>query len=310
MSLAFVFPGQGSQSVGMQNDLASHHPIVEQTYAEASAVLGFDLWQLVTTGSEEELKQTAITQPALLTAGVAAWRVWLAQDGVEPEWMAGHSLGEYSALVCAGVIDFADAVMLVRKRGEYMQAAVPAGEGAMSAVLNLAPATVAELCGQVAEGGVVSVANYNSSVQTVVSGSTEAVSRLGDLATDAGAKRVVPLPVSAPFHCQLMAPAAEQMAALLADVQFHQPQIKVINNVDVAAQTDPEEIKAALVRQVTGSVRWVEVIEKMVGQQVTQIVECGPGKVLAGLSRRISRDLKNHCLIDHDSVVKAVAECQ
>ncbi|MBL4623013.1 MAG: ACP S-malonyltransferase, partial [Immundisolibacteraceae bacterium] len=220
MSIAFVFPGQGSQSVGMQNDLASHHSIVEQTYAEASEVLGFDLWQLVTTGSEEQLKQTATTQPALLTAGVAAWRVWLAQHGVQPQWLAGHSLGEYSALVCAGVIDFADAVMLVRKRGKYMQAAVPAGEGAMSAVLNLDPVVVADLCQQAALGDAVSVANFNSSVQTVVSGSAAAVARFGELALEAGAKRVVPLPVSAPFHCQLMAPAAQQMATLLETVSF------------------------------------------------------------------------------------------
>ena len=193
MSIAFVFPGQGSQSVGMQDDLANNNPVVEQTYAEASEVLGFDLWQLVTSGDEERLKQTAITQPALLTAGVAAWRSWLAQDGTKPSYMAGHSLGEYSALVCAGVIEFADAVMLVRKRGEYMQAAVPAGEGAMSAILNLDPLQVADLCQQASAAGVVSVANFNSSVQTVVSGSTQAVARLGELANEAGAKRVVPL---------------------------------------------------------------------------------------------------------------------
>lgn len=308
MSIAFVFPGQGSQSVGMQNDLAGHHGVVEQTYAEASAVLGFDLWELVTTGTEEQLKQTAITQPALLTAGVAAWRVWLERDGARPQWMAGHSLGEYSALVCAGVIDFADAVMLVRKRGETMQAAVPAGEGAMSAVLNLDPVAVTDLCQQAAQGDVVSVANFNSSVQTVVSGSAAAVARLGELALEAGAKRVVPLPVSAPFHCQLMAPAAQQMETLLETVRFHPPKIAVINNVDVAVQTDSAEIKAALVRQVTGSVRWVEVIEKMVAEQVDQVVECGPGKVLVGLSRRISRDLQNHSLIDQESLLKTVAE--
>ncbi|RLA15595.1 MAG: [acyl-carrier-protein] S-malonyltransferase, partial [Gammaproteobacteria bacterium] len=246
MSLAVVFPGQGSQSVGMQNDLAEAFPVIQETYAEASAVLGFDLWQLITVGSEEELKQTAITQPALLTAGVAAWRAWLSQGGPKPELMAGHSLGEYSALVCAGVIEFSTAVMVVRKRGEFMQSAVPAGEGAMAAILNLDSASIAGLCEQVDQLGVVQIANYNSPVQTVIAGTSAAVERVGQLAIEAGAKRVVPLPVSAPFHCELMAPAAQEMAKLLADVTFNSPQIAVLNNVDVATESDPEAIKGAL----------------------------------------------------------------
>lgn len=307
MSIAIVFPGQGSQSVGMQTDLAAAFPVVKETYAEASDVLGFDLWELVTTGSEEALKQTAVTQPALLTAGVAAWRVWLDQNGAQPTLMAGHSLGEYSALVCAGVIKFADAVMLVRKRGEYMQEAVPAGEGAMAAILNLAPSTINELCESAANTGTVQVANYNSPVQTVVAGTAGAVKQLGKLAIEAGAKRVVPLPVSAPFHCQLMAPAAERMAELLVGIEFNKPEISVVNNVDVAIVEQPDLIKDALVRQITGSVRWVELVENMVEQQVNGMIECGPGKVLNGLGRRIARDLEFHGVQDQSSLASALA---
>jgi len=292
----------------MQNDLAEAFPVIQETYAEASAVLGFDLWQLITVGSEEELKQTAITQPALLTAGVAAWRAWLSQGGPKPELMAGHSLGEYSALVCAGVIEFSTAVMVVRKRGEFMQSAVPAGEGAMAAILNLDSASIAGLCEQVDQLGVVQIANYNSPVQTVIAGTSAAVERVGQLAIEAGAKRVVPLPVSAPFHCELMAPAAQEMAKLLADVTFNSPQIAVLNNVDVATESDPEAIKGALVRQITGSVRWVELVEKMVTRKIHVVVECGPGKVLAGLGRRISRDLENRVLVDQSSLRDAAAE--
>jgi [acyl-carrier-protein] S-malonyltransferase len=306
MSIAFIFPGQGSQSIGMQNDLAQAFPTVEQTYAEASAELGFDLWQLVTEGSEEELKQTAVTQPAVLTAGVAAWRTWLSLNGPQPQFMAGHSLGEYSALVCAGVIDFADAVMLVRKRGEFMQAAVPPEVGAMAAILNLSPETIELLCQQAQTLGVVQIANYNSPVQTVVAGAVEAVERLGELATEAGAKRVVPLPVSAPFHCQLMAPAAQEMAELLAGTNFNSPQIPVVNNVDVQVEQQPEAIRAALVRQITGTVRWVEVVQKMIASDVTDMVECGPGKVLVGLGRRIAKDSVHHPLIDESSLRDAI----
>jgi len=308
MSLAFIFPGQGSQSVGMQNGLAQAFPVIQQTYAEASEVLGFDLWQLVTNGSEEQLKQTAVTQPALLTAGVAAWRAWLAQGGSQPILMAGHSLGEYSALVCAGVIEFADAVMLVRKRGEFMQSAVSAGEGAMAAILNLDPAKIGELCARSESLGVVQIANYNSPVQTqtVIAGTVAAVEQVSKLASEAGAKRVVPLPVSAPFHCQLMAPAADQMAELLVGTVFNPPQIAVINNVDVAIVEQPEAIKDALIRQITGSVRWVELVNKMIADKTSVMIECGPGKVLVGLGRRISRDLEQHALVDQRALSEAV----
>lgn len=306
MSTAFVFPGQGSQSIGMQNDLAAAFSVVEETYAEASAVLGFDLWQLVVSGTEEELKLTANTQPALLTAGVAAWRAWLAAGGSKPEMMAGHSLGEYSALVAAGVIEFVDAVMLVRKRGEYMQDAVPPGEGAMAAIMNLDSTLIHDLCVQSQRLGVVQIANYNSPVQTVIAGTAAAVEEVSQAASEAGAKRVVALPVSAPFHCQLMAPAAQKMAELIADTGFQPPQISVINNVDVALEDEPEAIKDALVRQITGSVRWVETVEKMVAGKVTTLVECGPGKVLAGLGRRISRETEQRVLIDPESLQNTV----
>lgn len=308
MSLAVVFPGQGSQAVGMQNNLAEAFPAIEETYAEASAVLGFDLWKLVTSGSEAELKLTANTQPALLTAGIAAWRAWLVSGGAKPAMMAGHSLGEYSALVAAGVIEFSDAVMLVRKRGEYMQAAVPAGEGAMTAILNLDSATIDGLCAEAGQLGVVQIANYNSPVQTVIAGTRAAVEKVGQLASEAGAKRVVSLPVSAPFHCQLMAPAARQMAELLDGTRFQQPEIPVINNVDVEILSDPAAIKDALVRQVTGSVRWVETVEKMTADKVTVMVESGPGKVLAGLGRRIAKEVDQRVLIDQDSLRDTIAE--
>ncbi len=308
MSTAFIFPGQGSQSVGMQDDLADGYEVVRETYEQASSVLGYDLWELVSEGDEQQLKQTAVTQPTLLTAGVAAWNVWRELGGCKPDLMAGHSLGEYTALVCAGVIDFSDAVDVVRCRGEYMQSAVPQGQGAMAAVMNLDPQLVAHLCEKVADDGVVQVANYNSSVQTVVAGEAAAVEQLNRLASEAGAKRVVMLPVSAPFHCQLMAPAADQMRGLLQGVTFSKPQIPVINNIDVEIVDDPELIKQALVRQVTGSVRWVEVVEKMSAAGVTKAFECGPGKVLTGLGKRITREIAFLPLVDRESIQEAAAE--
>jgi [acyl-carrier-protein] S-malonyltransferase len=292
----------------MQTDLAAAFPVVEETYAEASEVLGFDLWELVTTGSEEALKQTAVTQPALLTAGVAAWRVWLEQNGAQPTLMAGHSLGEYSALVCAGVIKFADAVMLVRKRGEYMQEAVPAGEGAMAAILNLAPSTINELCESAANTGTVQVANYNSPVQTVVAGTAGAVEQLGKLAIEAGAKRVVPLPVSAPFHCQLMAPAAERMAELLVGIEFNKPEISVVNNVDVAVESDPAGIRSALVRQLYCPVQWTKTVEFLAAEGIDTIIEVGPGKVLTGLGKRIVKSVSYIAVYTPETVASWQAE--
>lgn len=308
MTLALVFPGQGSQSVGMLAELAGEFPEVEQTFSEASAVLGYDLWPLVQNGPESELQLTAVTQPAMLTAGVAVWRAWQAAGGPAPAVMAGHSLGEYSALVCAGALPFGQAVQLVRQRGEYMQQAVPVGSGAMAAVLGLERAAVEAACaGAVQDDETVSVANYNAPLQSVIAGHTDAVNRAGAAAQAAGAKRVVPLPVSAPFHCTLMRPAADQLTPALADTTFSAPQVPVINNVDVASVDDPAAIRDALIRQIYSPVRWVEVIEAMAARGVTQVVECGPGKVLASLTKRICVDLDSLAVLDPASLRRALS---
>ncbi|MDD3649955.1 ACP S-malonyltransferase [Immundisolibacter sp.] len=308
MSLALVFPGQGSQSVGMLTALAGEFPQVEQTFAEASEALGYDLWQLVQNGPESELQLTAVTQPAMLTAGVAVWRVWQAAGGPMPAVMAGHSLGEYSALVCAGALPFAQAVQLVRQRGEYMQQAVPLGTGAMAAVLGLERAAVEAACAAACTADeIVAVANYNAPLQSVVAGHTAAVARAGSAAQAAGAKRVVTLPVSAPFHCSLMRPAADALAPALAAAHITPPAIPVINNVDVAAASEPEAIRDALIRQIYSPVRWVEVIEAMAARGVTRVVECGPGKVLAGLTKRICSELDSLFVQDPASLRQALA---
>ena len=308
MTLALVFPGQGSQSVGMLAELAGEFPEVEQTFSEASAVLGYDLWPLVQNGPESELQLTAVTQPAMLTAGVAVWRAWQAAGGPAPAVMAGHSLGEYSALVCAGALPFGQAVQLVRQRGEYMQQAVPVGSGAMAAVLGLERAAVEAACaGAVQDDETVSVANYNAPLQSVIAGHTDAVNRAGAAAQAAGAKRVVPLPVSAPFHCTLMRPAADQLTPALTDATFSAPQVPVINNVDVASVDDPATIRDALIRQIYSPVRWVEVIEAMAARGVTQVVECGPGKVLASLTKRICVDLDSLAVLDPASLRRALS---
>lgn len=308
MTLALVFPGQGSQSVGMLAELAGEFPQVEQTFAEASAVLGYDLWQLVQNGPESELQLTAVTQPAMLTAGVAVWRAWLAAGGPVPAVMAGHSLGEYTALVCAGALTFAQAVQLVRQRGELMQQAVPVGSGAMAAVLGLERAAVEAACaGAATADEVVAVANYNAPPQSVIAGHTAAVRRASAAAQAAGAKRVVPLPVSAPFHCDLMRPAAVALTPALAAASFSVPAIPVINNVDVATVSDPAGIRDALIRQIYSPVRWVEVIEAMAACGVTHVMECGPGKVLAGLTKRIAADLDSLAVHDPAGLRQALA---
>lgn len=308
MTLALVFPGQGSQSVGMLAELASEFPQVEQTFAEASEALGYDLWRLVCSGPESELQLTAVTQPAMLTAGVAVWRVWQAAGGPAPAVMAGHSLGEYSALVCAGALPFAQAVQLVRQRGEYMQQAVPLGTGAMAAVLGLERAAVEAACASACSADeIVAVANYNAPLQSVIAGHTAAVARAGSAAQAAGAKRVVTLPVSAPFHCSLMRPAAEALAPAIAAAHISPPAIPVINNVDVAAASDPAAIRDALLRQIYSPVRWVEVIEAMAARGVTHVVECGPGKVLAGLTKRIASELDSLFVQDPASLRQALA---
>ena len=289
--LAIVFPGQGSQSVGMLADLHAEFDIVKQTFAEASDALGYDLWALVAQGPEADLNETHRTQPALLTASVAVWRLWQQQGGATPAYFAGHSLGEYSALVCAGVLTLADAVKLVEKRGNYMQQAVPAGVGAMSAIIGLDDAAIAAACEQAAQGEVVSPVNYNSPGQVVIAGHKAAVERAGELCKAAGAKRALPLPVSVPSHCALMRPAAEQLAQDLAALNFNNAVIPVVNNVDVAIAADNVAVKDALVRQLYSPVRWTETIEWLAAQGVTDVLELGAGKVLSGLIKRIDKAL-------------------
>lgn len=308
MTLAFIFPGQGSQSLGMCAGLAAVSPLVRKTFDEASALLGYDLWKVTQEGPEEELNRTHVTQPAMLAAGVASWRLWREKGGRAPAVMAGHSLGEYTALVCAGAIRFEEAVGLVADRGRFMQEAVPAGEGAMAAILGLEDAKVIEVCAEAAQGAVVSAVNFNSPGQVVVAGSAAAVQRAVELAKEAGAKRAVLLPVSAPSHCALMKPAAERLAARLAAIEIRSPAIPVLNNVDVTAAAEPAAIRDALVRQLYSPVRWVETIRAMAAQGVTAVVECGPGKVLVGLNKRISKEMNAQALVDSAGLEQALKE--
>ncbi|WP_072668542.1 ACP S-malonyltransferase [Vibrio injensis] len=288
---AIVFPGQGSQAVGMLAELGEQHEVVKQTFSQASEVLGYDLWALTQQGPAEELNQTHRTQPAILAASVAIWRVWQSLNLPQPEVLAGHSLGEYSALVCSGVIDFQQAISLVELRGRLMQEAVPAGTGAMYAIIGLDDEAIATACQQAAQGQIVSPVNFNSPGQVVIAGQKEAVERAGVLCKEAGAKRALPLPVSVPSHCALMKPAAEKLAIALAGLQFNTPSIPVINNVDVMAETDPAKIKDALVRQLYNPVRWTEAVQNMSEQGVEKLIEVGPGKVLTGLTKRIVKTL-------------------
>lgn len=296
MSTAYLFPGQGSQSVGMLADVASEFSSIEQHYKEASDALGFDLWKLVQQGPDEELNQTHNTQPALLTASVALYDVAKEQGLVTPKFMAGHSLGEYSALVAAGALNFADAVKLVALRGEYMQQAVPAGKGAMAAVIGLDDDKVAQACKDAAEGQIVAPVNYNSPGQVVIAGEKLAVERAAEACRQAGAKRVLPLPVSVPSHCELMRPAAEQLQEALAKVELKQPQTPVINNVDVTNADSVDAIRDALVRQLYSPVRWTETINYLAQQGVEQAYEVGPGKVLSGLNKRIVKTMNCEAL--------------
>lgn len=306
-SFAFVFPGQGSQSVGMLGGWGDH-PAVRDTLAEASAALGQDLGALMRDGPQDELDLTTNTQPVMLCAGIAAYRAWRAEGGAEPAAVAGHSLGEYSALVAAGVLELADALRLVRFRAQAMQQAVPVGAGAMAAVLALEPAQVAAGCAKAAaaSGEVVEAANFNDPRQTVISGSAAGVEAAREVLKAMGAKRVVPLPVSAPFHCSLMKPAAEALRERLAGVAFAPPRIALVNNVDVAVYSDAQEIRDALYRQAFGPVRWVEVMQALRARGLTHIVECGPGKVLAGMAKRIDAELQVGSLYDPASL----AECK
>lgn len=306
--IAVVFPGQGSQTLGMLADLAAAHPVVEETFAEASSVLGYDLWQLVQEGPAEELNKTWQTQPALLAASVAIWRVWQQQKGTQPFLMAGHSLGEYSALVCAGVLDFKQAISLVELRGKLMQEAVPAGTGAMYAIIGLDNDAIAKACEESAQGQVVSPVNFNSPGQVVIAGNKEAVERAGAACKAAGAKRALPLPVSVPSHCALMKPAADKMAVSLENVTFSAPQFSVVNNVDVKVESSPEAIRSALVRQLYSPVRWTESVEFMAAQGVEQLLEVGPGKVLTGLTKRIVDTLTAAAVNDTASLAAALEQ--
>lgn len=308
MSLAFVFPGQGSQSVGMLKELAEQYSEVEATFKEASEVLAYDLWEIVQNGPAEKLNQTDVTQPAMLSAGVAVWRIWQAKGGAKPVMMAGHSLGEYTALVCAGALDFADAVKLVAERGRLMQTAVPTGEGAMAAILGLEDDAVRQVCEEAAEGEVLSAVNFNSPGQVVVAGQKTAVERALKVAKDKGAKRALLLPVSVPSHCALMKPAAEKLAVILAQVEIREPAIPVINNVDVQTENGADEIRAALVKQLHSPVRWVETIRKMADDGVDRLIECGPGKVLTGLNKRIERGMTAQAVHDPDSLGSALQD--
>ena len=291
----------------MLAEFAAQYPVVKDTFEEASNVLKLDLWQIVRDGPEEILNKTHITQPAMFTAGVATWRIWQARGGALPQLMAGHSLGEYSALVCAGALEFAAAVELVALRGRYMQAAVPAGEGAMAAILGLEDAQVVAACKQAAQGDVVAAVNFNSPGQVVIAGQTGAVQRAIELCNAAGAKRALPLPVSVPSHCALMKPAAQQLAQRLQNMNVRKPQIPVLNNVDVAMPDDAEAIRDALVRQLYNPVRWMEVVQRMASDGVTKLIECGPGKVLVGLNKRIAKEMTAHALVDAASLDKALA---
>jgi len=308
MTFAFVFPGQGSQSVGMLNSI-SERPEVRATLQEASEALGEDVAKLIAEGPAEALSLTTNTQPVMLTAGVTFYRAWLAAGGPAPQVMAGHSLGEYSALVAAGVISFKDAVPLVRFRAQAMQSAVPVGTGGMAAILGLDDATVIKVCAEASavSGGVVEAVNFNAPGQVVIAGASDAVTKACELLKAAGAKRALPLPVSAPFHSSLLQPASEKLKGYLANIEFKVPTISVINNVDVQILNDPSAIKDALVRQAAKPVRWQETIQAMAAQGITQVVECGPGKVLAGLTKRINDQVTGMPVFDEVSLNEVLA---
>ena len=307
MKFAFVFPGQGSQSVGM---MSAYGESVRVTFVEASDALGFDLWEMVSNGPAESLNQTVNTQPAMLAAGVAVWRLWQQHGGGSPALVAGHSLGEYTALTCAGAIAFPDAIRLVRLRAEAMQSAVPEGVGAMAAVLGLDDDTVRAVCEQAAQGEVLEAVNFNSPGQVVIAGNKAAVERGCVLAKEKGAKRALPLPVSVPSHCALMQPAAEKLALALTEIEVRTPVVPVLHNADVAAHTDPDAIRDALKRQLYRPVRWVETVQAMGQQEIQMIAECGPGKVLAGLNKRILDNVPTLALTDSAALADVLAKSQ
>ena len=312
MSLAFVFPGQGSQSLGMLAALATVEPVVEQTFAEASAVLGYDLWRLCQQGPEAELGSTEKTQPAMLAAGVAVWRAWRRHEGPRPVAMAGHSLGEYTALVCSGAIDFAAAVDLVRFRGQVMQQAVPLGQGAMAAILGLEDDALAAACREAEQGEVVEPVNFNAPGQVVIAGHASAVARAIEAAKARGAKRAVLLPVSVPSHSRLMLGAAERLAERLASVDVRMPDVAAVYTVDVRTHASPDGIRQALKEQLFKPVRWADTVRAMLASGVTTLVECGPGKVLTSLNRRIERrpELAMLAVEDPQGLTAALSACR
>nr|WP_163502832.1 ACP S-malonyltransferase [Halomonas socia] len=305
-SLALMFPGQGSQHMGMMRELAERYSVVRTTFEEASDALGYDLWHVVQEGPEEDLNATACTQPALLTSSVAIWRVWQELEGPRPAAMAGHSLGEYSAMVCAGVMTFAEGVRLVKLRGEAMQAAVPAGEGAMAAILGLDDSAVEAACEQAAQGDVVSAVNYNAPGQVVIAGAAAAVERAIAACQEAGAKRALALPVSVPSHCALMRPAAERLEAAMGAIELRAPRYTVVQNVDALAHADVDTLRTRLIEQLYRPVRWTACIEAMAAQGAEVFIECGPGKVLTGLNKRIARGSKGLAVNDPDSLSAAL----
>lgn len=293
LKFAMVFPGQGSQSVGMLSDLAAEFSVVEQTFSEASSMLGYDLWHLIQKDPNDELNETCKTQPALLTSSVAVWRVWQQRGGYLPAVMAGHSLGEYSALVCASVLDFEQAVKLVELRGKLMQEAVPEGIGAMSAIIGLSNDMVLKACELSAQGQIVAPVNFNSPEQVVIAGDKEAVERAELACKGAGAKRTLRLPVSVPSHCAMMKPAADKLAIALEKIDFHTPKCQIVNNVDVKVAVSPDAIRSALIRQLYNPVRWAESVEYIAGEGVEWLLEVGPGSVLTGLTKRITNALQS-----------------
>jgi [acyl-carrier-protein] S-malonyltransferase len=311
MAVAFVFPGQGSQSVGMLKSLADAEPVVTATFAEASNVLGYDLWQLCQTGPEEALNATERTQPAMLAAGVAVWRVWRKRGGPAPTVMSGHSLGEFTALVCADSLDFSTAVELVSFRGRAMQEAVPVGQGAMAAILGLEDEDVEAACREAARGEVVEPVNFNAPGQVVIAGHVAAVTRAIEACKTRGAKRAIDLPVSVPSHSSLMKPAAERLQERLASTEVRSPLVPEIYTVDVRKHGHPQGIRSALVQQLFSPVRWAETVRRMIGSGVTHIVECGPGKVLTGLNRRVERrkEISVYGLDDSATIDEAITAC-
>ncbi len=307
-NLAFVFPGQGSQKIGMLAEASDQFEQIKQTFDEASDALNYDMWDMVQNGEQEAINLTEYTQPILLTASVALWRAWLAQGGAAPSLMAGHSLGEFSALVCAQSLQFSDAVQLVRSRGQFMQTAVPVGVGAMAAIIGLDDEVIIELCAKAAEDQCVQAVNFNSPGQVVIAGHKEAVERAIVLLKEAGAKRALPLPVSAPFHTNLMKPAGERLEEALANIAIAKPVTPVVHNVHAQTELDPENIRALLVEQIYSPVKWTQCVQAMVAAGIEHTVECGPGKVLSGLNRRVHKPLSCSAIESSESLLASVAD--